>query len=253
MGTWGPGIFDDDVASDVRDIYRELLGDGVSDDEAAERLIAEFRVRGSLTPVFWLAFAATQASLGRLTRDVRDRAVEVISDGTDLRAWAEVDVAHRRRREAALRRLRTKLEGPQPTRRTVRPEWKPSTDLEPGEVLGWTVPDGSVRLLRIIRIEQERGGSWPLLELLGHRGGDVPPPLIAALAPAYRRCPTGGTGPARRWVVSQNHRADPGWHRAGFRRVALIDPRPGDEVAPTNEIWSDWEALGSQLDTLEWH
>jgi hypothetical protein len=32
VGTWGPGIFSDDTAADVRGDYRELVEDGVPDD-----------------------------------------------------------------------------------------------------------------------------------------------------------------------------------------------------------------------------
>ena len=37
--------------------------------------------------VFWLALAATQSKLGRLIDLVRDRAIEIIDSGADLRRW----------------------------------------------------------------------------------------------------------------------------------------------------------------------
>ena len=41
MGTWGTGIFSDDNAADLRDDYRDFIGDGLSSREATDRLLAE--------------------------------------------------------------------------------------------------------------------------------------------------------------------------------------------------------------------
>lgn len=37
LGVWGPGIFSDDLACDLRDEYRELVADGLSGEEATDR------------------------------------------------------------------------------------------------------------------------------------------------------------------------------------------------------------------------
>ena len=42
MGAWGPAIFSDDLAVDVRDDFRDLIGEGLTADEASERLKAEY-------------------------------------------------------------------------------------------------------------------------------------------------------------------------------------------------------------------
>jgi len=36
MGAWGPAIFSDDLACDIRTDYRELLEDGVAGEEAVK-------------------------------------------------------------------------------------------------------------------------------------------------------------------------------------------------------------------------
>ena len=38
MGAWGTGVFSDDTASDVRDNYLDLIGDGLSGVEATKLL-----------------------------------------------------------------------------------------------------------------------------------------------------------------------------------------------------------------------
>ncbi|SCG52127.1 DUF4259 domain-containing protein [Micromonospora inositola] len=42
MGAWGPGLFSDDTACDVRDEYRDMLEDGVDDDKATQRMLDSY-------------------------------------------------------------------------------------------------------------------------------------------------------------------------------------------------------------------
>ena len=42
MGTWGTGLFSDDVACDIRDHYRQLLEDGVDDGAATRQTLEKF-------------------------------------------------------------------------------------------------------------------------------------------------------------------------------------------------------------------
>jgi len=89
VGIWGPGIFSDDVADDVREEYRELLGDDVPDEEATRQILAEYlREPGDETTV-WLALAATQTGLGRLDDNVKAKALELFDSGAALTPWLE--------------------------------------------------------------------------------------------------------------------------------------------------------------------
>src|SRR5262245_32153824 len=94
MGVLGTAIFSDDLAADVRDAFTDYVAQGLNAAAATEKLIAESA--SSLeddeeAPVFWLALAATQWKLGRLIDNVRDRALQVIDSGEDLRRWKESD------------------------------------------------------------------------------------------------------------------------------------------------------------------
>jgi hypothetical protein len=86
MGTWGTGVFDNDLASDVRGEYRELLEDGTADAAATQEVLRSF-AHAADDPdngaCFWTGLAATQMQLGRLDPTVRDRAVAVIDAGGD--------------------------------------------------------------------------------------------------------------------------------------------------------------------------
>jgi hypothetical protein len=97
-------IFSDDIASDVRDRYREHLGDGVPDTEAT-RLGLEESVEeladDETAPIVWLALATAQSRVGRLEDRVRAEAIRVIDAGTDLPRWRE-DPRAMAKRQAAL-------------------------------------------------------------------------------------------------------------------------------------------------------
>ncbi len=112
MGAWGAGIFEDDLALDVRASFEDALEAGRSVGEATEQVLESFRE--SLQdpdegPVIYLALAASQLEQGELEPAVRDRAVEIIDRGEGLERWEEAgqEALSERRRE--LQRLRARL------------------------------------------------------------------------------------------------------------------------------------------------
>jgi hypothetical protein len=67
MGAWGTGLWSDDTACDVRATYREALEDGLSNEEAADKVLAEFApdlADEDSAPVVWLALAVSQHQRG---------------------------------------------------------------------------------------------------------------------------------------------------------------------------------------------
>jgi hypothetical protein len=59
MGTWGPGLWSDDTAADVRDTYRKALEDGLSDDDATGKVLAMVSTVFTLRmPGHWLRSTA---------------------------------------------------------------------------------------------------------------------------------------------------------------------------------------------------
>src|SRR4051812_11257563 len=122
MGTWGPGIFADDYAADLRGEFRDLIGQKMPPADATQRLIAEYQPDDDPDdgPVFWLALAAIQWQLGRLEDSVRARALDVIASGVNLRRWEqEATPSDVRKRRAALEKLREQLLGPFPPPKRV--------------------------------------------------------------------------------------------------------------------------------------
>ena len=88
MGTWGPAIFSDDAASDLRSDYKEILASGVSDEEALERVLTDYAddfVDADVGPGLRIALALTLHKVGRLPDEIRDRALAAIEAGSDER------------------------------------------------------------------------------------------------------------------------------------------------------------------------
>jgi hypothetical protein len=182
MGAWGPALFSDDTACDVRDEYRDLIADGLDDAEATRQVLernADAMEDEDEAMVIWLALAVTQSRLGRLDAAVAGRALQIIDDGGDVRRWAEEEGQKRAaQRQAALAKARVQITGPQPPRRQLR---HPATTLTPGDVLACPTRDGRTILLRVVRVHR----GVPVVRLLLYAGTSIPPLDDIARLPDY--------------------------------------------------------------------
>jgi hypothetical protein len=149
MGTWGPAIFDDDDAADLRDEYRFILADTQSDAAATDEAAREYEARFDRledTTAFWLALALIQWKLGRLDPRVRDSALRIIDEGIDLAKWSDSPVLQKR--AAALHKARATVASPSPP---PKPVPKPLPMQLPGwefsEVVGYRTANGRLVLL----------------------------------------------------------------------------------------------------------
>lgn len=176
MGAWGPGLWSDDLAADVRADYREALEDGLSDEAAAEKLMVRSPDRSDDEyVVFWMALAVAQRNLGRLTDQVRDTAVAAIDSGDDLRRWQDADAKTLAKRVAVLAKVRAQLLSPQPDRKKVRPPARKETDLVPGDVLAYQAASGRSHLLAVRAVTESRYGRFPVVQLLDYHERGIPP------------------------------------------------------------------------------
>jgi hypothetical protein len=120
MGTTGAALFSDDVASDVKRDFLDLLRRGVEPAAAVDVLKKDWAdaiADKDDGPTFWLALAATQWAYGCLGEEVKRKAIEVIDGGNDLARWSGAALERRRKVLAA---LRAELLSPQPKPRTPR-------------------------------------------------------------------------------------------------------------------------------------
>jgi len=92
MDIYGTKIYSDSLASAVRDNYQKLLGFGISDEEAEKIMLKAYEsLIGSVyESIFWISFGYTEWRLGRLSKMIRDRVVEMIDSGEDLKKWERV-------------------------------------------------------------------------------------------------------------------------------------------------------------------
>jgi hypothetical protein len=175
MGTWGTGLYSDDLASDLRGDLRGLLGEGLPANVAVDRLISDYA--GSLAdvdeaPVFWLALADASWKLGRLDERVRDEALRVIDEGRDLARWESP--RDRKKREAVLAKLRAQLLSPQPAAKRLARVIKSANEWAVGEVIALQLLSRQWVPMRVIGHHTDKGGRFAVCELLDWIGQTLP-------------------------------------------------------------------------------
>lgn len=117
MGTWGTGIFDDDVALDVRGSFEDALAEGLDIGEATQRVRVEYKDQLDDMddgPVICLALAALQLEHGALQEEVRREALATIGQERGFGRWEETDEDTRAQRRRVLDELATRLRGSAP-------------------------------------------------------------------------------------------------------------------------------------------
>lgn len=133
MGTWGPKLYQDDLAEDIRDYYKEQLHRGKKGVDITQELLIQYQIEISdfeEASVFWFALADTQWNLGRLEDKVKETALKYILSGDDLERWKIKNPKMVKAREQTIEELRQKLLSPQPNEKKVtqykiyRCEWK---------------------------------------------------------------------------------------------------------------------------------
>lgn len=168
MGTWGPGLYSDDTACDVRDDYKDIIGDGIEEPEATKKMLAEWKSELNdidTAPVFWLTLADVQWNLGRLQPNVHREAIRVIESGADLVRWSD-NKKDESRRKAILADLHERLNSEQPQIKKVKRRFVESTDWRLGDVYRYELLSGLFILFHVIGFHVDKGGCRPVCEIL---------------------------------------------------------------------------------------
>ena len=124
MGAWGVKLYQDDVAVDTRDSYRDMLREqeNCTDEELTAKFIeqnADYTDDTEDGPVFWMALADTQWKYGRLEEHVKQKALDAIHDGNDIERWMAESPKEGEKRRAELVKLEEKLLSPQLPRKKL--------------------------------------------------------------------------------------------------------------------------------------
>ena len=178
LGAWGTAVFSDDLAADIREDWRDYVGEGMTPEAATRQILAD---HGDATSdpeesgVVWLALAVSQWRTGRIVPDVLARAIEIIDSGSDLRRW-EQQPKLRQARARVLERTREQLlsQPPEP-RRIPRPR-RSETPFGPGDVLLYRHRSGREFVFWVTGNWSDKGGEYNTIEVLD-LGGMAPPPL----------------------------------------------------------------------------
>jgi hypothetical protein len=175
MGAWGTSLFADDNASDLREDYRDLIGEGLSGPQATDRLIESWAPEANdagYAATFWLALAATQWKCGDLEERVTQRALQAVDDGSALAPW--LGGKDERKRRAILEALRLQLASPQPPVRKIKRRVVCTCSWEPTELVGYTLRSSDHMIMRVTDLHTDKGGTYPSCEVLDWQGKVTP-------------------------------------------------------------------------------
>lgn len=176
MGTWGTAIFSNDLASDIRIEFREKIGFGKSPSEASDELIDEYQEEindfddGS---IFWLSLAATQWKLGRLQNNVKQKAIEIITNESDLEKWIDTGRDYKKRK-LVLDKLKKQLESEQPKAKKIKLPFLQETKMEIGDLIRYNHPSGNIAVFQVTNIHEDRGGRHPVIGILDFFSPELP-------------------------------------------------------------------------------
>ena len=122
MGTWGSGLYANDSTCDVRDTYMGFLRKQLDSQTAYEKTLeqcGDYLNDEDETPLFWFALADTQWRVGRLTPEVKDKALEWIEKEGGLELWKESSSSGAGWLKT-IHALKSKLETPAPPEKKIR-------------------------------------------------------------------------------------------------------------------------------------
>jgi len=122
MGHWGAEIFDNDIADEVKDEYIGKLKTNIG--KSDEQILSEFLSENDdyITDDedmidFWFALSSVMHDYGRLTDEVKQKALDIIEKGLDAQRWEES--REHKARLKQVEKLKTKLLSPLPKYRKV--------------------------------------------------------------------------------------------------------------------------------------
>lgn len=90
MGTWGPKLYEDDLAEDIKNEYEELLEKGKNNKEAIEDIYQIYKEEiedSDEKSVFWMVLADILYKNKNLTEFVKEKALKEIELGENLERW----------------------------------------------------------------------------------------------------------------------------------------------------------------------
>jgi hypothetical protein len=280
MGTWGTGLYQNDVAADVRAVYRDCKKLGFSGGDLAD-IVIETVGGASLDSedgkLAHLALADLLSKDRMLPKALQQAALRIINS-PELPARFE-DEASRKKHRQMLDALGAKLSTAVPDTAKRKPPYLERCDFEIGEILACPLPKGRWALLRVVAYFTRFRGKSPICEALAWDIAAIPPavkiktlrfmrqkniPILGELKKEemlsglieHKRLPKGATwqdyvdqytGPYIP-IVRVSER-DSHFHKVVRTGVSTPSERPfhGDWWVATN-AWTTWKDLWMKLE-----
>ena len=133
MGTWGPGLYQNDVSDDIKLGFIDKCKRGHTMEEATEIFIKEYSEElndEEDAPNFWFALADIQWRYGKLLPKVKENALCHIENELKNETYNEFDKSDAKKRKRVLENLWEKLNSPMPPEKKIsqyklyKCEWK---------------------------------------------------------------------------------------------------------------------------------
>lgn len=176
MGAWGCGLFEDDVALDVKDTFDDALANGETLAAATRAVLEEFE--DSLDddddgPIITLALAALQWERGKPQERLKKKALAIIEEGRGLERWEDAGAEELAGRRQALEALRAMLESepPKPARKPRKPRLK--HNYQEGDWFAVPLEDGGYAVGLIARYRRAYRG-YVFCYFFGPRRSELP-------------------------------------------------------------------------------
>lgn len=153
MGNWGTGIFDDDVSSDVGNVFEEALDDGLNIHQASQQVL-EYFANGleddDEGPVIYLALAGLQMQYEDLYPEIRSKTLAILEAGGGMERWE--GFRYETERWQVLEQFRLLLSTFPPPPETPRPlvPRRPKQAFGPGDLVVIPLPGGRLAFGRVL-------------------------------------------------------------------------------------------------------
>jgi len=282
MGSWGVGLYQNDVGLDVRGTYRDGRKMGFRGDELAAIVLDGAAIGASPAGedeiIGYLALADLLWKDGMLPAEMRETALRLTAAPVLLESWE--DARDRRKQAALLTSLAKRLAAPQPAAPAPgKPPYIEQCDFGIGEIIAYPHPAGAWTLLRVIAYWTRFRGRSPICEVLDRKPGALPAPAALAGIGFKRRVGQpiwgalrqeehvakliefGRLPPGATWAdyedqmiaphipIIRRSERDPHFHKARRLGTTVPSQRPflGDWWVPRN-AWTTWKDLPGRLE-----
>ncbi len=112
MGTWDAGIFEDDIAMDIKTEFEDAIAEGLNIKQATKQILESYEDALDDVdegPMVYLALAALQIEKGTVLRKIKQKALKIIDSGQGLERWEEAGEELLNKRKCVLNDLKSKL------------------------------------------------------------------------------------------------------------------------------------------------